>query len=169
MDEYSAQTIHSVEQMLGYGITSCQCVKTFRAIDGVIYTDLFEGDVVIPSYSGKIKKAFNGRSNGTCYYNQIILEGPLNGDIELDLRWGSDAFYDEIDGLLELVQNNQAVQADDIGIAAKKIEDFSVSYRSGADKSADTKQIIVNGWSYYIRTPVLIGISRDNRHDYRYF
>lgn len=41
---HSKNTIRRAEQILGYGIGERQGKREYPVIDGVIYTDLFEGD-----------------------------------------------------------------------------------------------------------------------------
>lgn len=157
-----------IEQIVGYGISDIDGERTFTPVDGVLYVDLFEGD--IPEGLGV--KSFNGKRNGVEYYNQIEL--PKNyckqGDVTLDLDWGSTEYNEEIQGLIDWLEENPTVDnLDDAGVKSKKIEDFSVTKGTAAETQADINTILLDGYGYYIRRPLIVGVSSEQKDGYRYF
>lgn len=169
---YPKSVIRRAEQILGYGITETPGERVYPVIDGVVYTDLFQGDVeAIVGYTGTIRKSFNGRSNGVEYYNQIDLVARCHlKEVTLDLDWGSECFNKEIDGLLEwLSENSAADNLDEAGVKSKKIEDFSVTKGTAEEKSNDISIILNEGFGFYIRRPLLIDVAREQKDGSRYF
>ena len=166
---YSKSTIRRAEQILGYGITDIGGVREFTVIDGVINTDLFEGDPTITGITD-FKKAFNGRVGGTTYFNQIILTNSCKGTVEIDAIWGSCDFNDDISGLLEWLEENPATDSlDTAGVKSLKIEDFSQTSGTAEETQADINTILHNGYGFYVRRPVIFDVSSEHRHDHRYF
>lgn len=158
------------EQILGYGISDRSGERYYTVVDGVIYTDLFEGDVEIPNYTGKFKKAFNGKLNALGYYNEIHLSSKCTPEVTLDLIWGSRDFYDDIDGLLKWLEDNPAEDMlDEAGVESKKIEDFNVRYKDTEESQASKSNLITANWGYFIRRPLIIGVAREQKNDWRYF
>lgn len=169
---YSMDVIRRAEKILGYGITNTTGERHFTLIDGVIYTDLFTGEATVPGYSGTFKRAFNGRVNGISYYNEIILDrSPKRTmDIALTLTWGGSSFANELKSLLDWLKDNPATDLlEDSGIRTKKIEDFSVTLNTVEETEASQKAAIYEGWSWYVRSPLIIGISPEQKNDHRYF
>lgn len=168
---YPNNIIRRAEQILGYGITDVAGVREYSVVDGVIYTDLFEGEVTIPGYSGTFKRAFNGKFNGLTYYNEIHLNSKCKTDtVELELDWGSMAFDAEIDDLLKWLEDNPAADIlDAANVESKKIEDFNVRYKNTEEAEASIRDAISAGWGYYIRRPLIIGVAREQRDGWRYF
>lgn len=169
---YSNSVIRRAEEILGYGITSIPGDRTYTVIDGVIYTDLFTGPVTIPGYAGGFTRAYNGKVNGLEYYNEIVLHKPnkCQQTVTLDLDWGSECFKNDINDLLEWLEDTPSTDdLDNAGIASKRIEDFSVSYRSGSDTGQDTYDALVRGWGYYIRRPSMVDVAGEQRDAARYF
>lgn len=167
---YSARTFRRASQILGYNFTDCSGTRDFTVVDGTIYCDVFTGDVTIPNYTGTITKAFNGKTSGTDYYNELILDcsSKYLDTVSLDLYWGSDCFCSEIKDLLDYLQAD-TFDVDDAGISSKKIEDFSVSLRTSDETSNDKSRIINENFSFYIRRPLIVSVSKENKNDYRYF
>lgn len=167
---YTPRTIRRAAQILGYNIDDGVGTRDFSVIDGTIYTDLFTGDVTIANYAGTITKAFNGKTSGTDYYNEIILDCSSRhlDTVSLDLAWGSDDLICEIKDLLDYLQAD-TFDIDDAGISSKKIEDFSISLKDSEATTDDKSRIINENFSFYIRLPLIVSVSRENRHDERYF
>src|SRR5690606_23369079 len=163
---YSNNIIRRAEQILGYGITDVAGVREYSVVDGVIYTDLFEGEVTIPGYTGTFKRAFNGKFNGLTYYNEIHLTNKCKTDtVGLELDWGSTAFDAEIDDLLKWLEDNSAADIlDTANVEYKKIEDFTVRYKNTEEAEASIRDSISTGWGYYIRRPLIIGVAREQRN-----
>lgn len=170
---YSKSIIRRAEQILGYGITDVAGVREYPVVDGVIYTDLFDGDVdvEIPNYTGSFKKAFNGKYNGLEYYNEIHLTGKCKTDtVELELNWGSKCFIKEIEDLLTWLQDNSAADIlDNANVESKKNEDFNVRFKNSEESQASISDAINAGWGYYIRRPLIISVASEQRNDGRYF
>ena len=170
---YPKSVIRRAEQILGYCITSVAGVRTYPVIDGIVYADLFSDSdpITIEGYTGTIKKSFNGRSNGMEYYNQLDLGSSCHlKEVTLDLYWGSECFYTDIDGLLLWLQvNTPADSLDDAGVKSKKIEDFSVSYSTAAEKQDDINIILHDGFGFYVRRPLIIGVAQEQGDGSRYF
>lgn len=168
---YPTSVIRRAEQILGYGITSTAGERQYKVVDGVIYTDLFTGSVTIPDYNGTFTLAFNGKVNGQTYYNEIHLDSKCKQDtVKLTLSWGSNEFLTEITDLLEWLKDNTGTDAlDQANVESKKIEDFNVKYRNTDETAAATMTAISDNWGYYIRRPLIIGVSKEQRNDWRYF
>ena len=167
---YSTRTIRRAAQILGYSLADCGGARSFNVVDGTIYTDVFTGDVTIANYTGTITKAFNGKTSGTDYYNEIILDCSSRRleTVSLDLAWGSDDLICELKDLLDYLQAD-TFDIDDAGISSKKIEDFTVSLKTADETLNDKSRIINENFSFYIRRPLIVSVSRENRHDERYF
>lgn len=167
---YTARTIRRATQILGYNFCDTPGVREFSVVDGTIYTGLFTGDVTIANYTGTITKAFNGNTSGTDYYNEIILDcsSRYMDTVSLDLSWGSDDFVCEIKDLLDYLQDD-TFDVDDAGVSSKKIEDFSISLKNSEATTDDKSRIINENFSFYIRRPLIVSVSKENRHDERYF
>lgn len=165
-----SNTIRRAEQILGYGITKTSGKRYFTVVDGVIYTDLYTGEVTLP-FTDKFKKAFNGRVNGMTYFNEIRLDTNCydGKDVELELAWGSTDFDDDIQGLTDWIEDTGDESLDNVGVKSKKIEDFNVSY-SDAEETEDSKQsALIDTYGFYIRRPLIIGISSEQKHNERHF
>lgn len=172
--QYSKSVIRRAEQILGYGITDIAGVRTHPVVDGVVYADLFsDTSVEVPGYTGSISKAFNGRSNGIEYYNEIHLDQSKCKKLKqvtLDLDWGSQCFFSEVKELLDWLQENSAADGlDNAGVESKKIEDFNVRYRDVSDKSADLNATLYDGFGFYIRRPLIIDVAKEQKDGSRYF
>ena len=170
--KYPAPVQRRAEQILGYSFNSVGGERMYPVIDGVVYTDLFEetDTITIEGYTGKIKKAFNGRSNGVEYYNQLILDKCRLKEVTLDLSWGSACFNKDIDGLLAWLNDNPATDSlDNAGVASKKIEDFSVTHRTASDTSVDINIILNEGYGFYIRKLFIIDVAKEQKDSARYF
>lgn len=160
-----------LEQILGYGFSNNGEPREYTVVDGVIYVDVFDGDVTLP-FNAKHRKAFNGRKNGMDYWNEIHLDtNKHNGKtVELNLAWGSCEFDSDVQSLLDWLEENPASDSlDDTGISSKKIEDFSVSFRDSSEKQADFNTTLENGYGFYIRRPLLVSVSSEQKDASRYF
>lgn len=167
---YKKSVIRRAEQILGYGISSMAGERTYPVSEGTVYTDLFsDADIVIPGYTGTIVKSFNGKRNGVEYFNQIQLDKCKLKEVSLDLDWGSQCFYTEIDGLLEWLDESGTDSLDDVGVASKKIEDFSVSFRDSSEKASDLSSSLYDTFGFYIRRPFIIDVAKEQKDAARYF
>lgn len=170
---YPISIIRRAEQILGYGITDVAGVREYSVVDGVIYTDLFDGDVdvEIPNYTGSFRKAFNGKYNGLEYYNEIHLTGKCKTDtVELELNWGSKCFNKEIEDLLTWLQENTSTDIlDNSTVESKKIEDFNVRFKNTEESTTSIRESLNSGWGYYIRRPLIISVAGEQKHGFRHF
>jgi len=169
---YSNNTIRRVEQILGYGIKqAASSDRTYNIVNGVLYTDLFTGNITITGYDSTYTKAFNGHTNGVTYFNELILDDEhACGEVVVTAAWGSEEFNIDIDNLFSWVECKDPTNSlNTAGIASKKIEDFSVSYKSAEEKQNDLMSILNNGFGYYIRKPLIIDVSRKQKDAGRYF
>ena len=165
---YSKNTIRRAEQILGYGITDGTGTRTFTVIDGIIYTDIFEGVPVIDGLDD-YRVTFNGHANPD-YSNQIHINCRDGQQVEVTADWGSCSILDEIDELLSWLEANGGMSAvETSNVQSKKIEDFTVSYKSTEEAQASRDASILAVWSYYIRQPLIIGISSEKHDAARYF
>lgn len=165
---YSTNTIRRAEQILGYGISDGTDTRTFTVIDGIIYTDLFEG---VPTIDGldDYRVTFNGHANAA-YSNQIHVYCRDGQEVEITADWGSNVFNTEIKELLDWLESNGGMGGvETANVQSKKIEDFTVSYKSTEDAQASQDAALLNVWSYYIRRPLIIGISSEKPDAARYF
>jgi hypothetical protein len=169
---YTNETIRRAERILGYGITCKNGSRTYRVIDGTVYADVFEDDEpTLSGYTGAYVLSFNGQRNGVEYYNQIELtDRCLPKEVTIDTEWGSDCLNKDLKSLLDWLEANPgADNFDDLGVSSKKVEDFSVNLKSGDDTKSDMKSVIANGWSWYVRSPLIIGVSPERNDDWRHF
>jgi hypothetical protein len=97
---HNINTIRRAEQILGYGIGDFQGVREYPVIDGVIYTDLFEGDLNV-ELPFEYRLAFNGKVGHTAYYNEIIVKSKCKNTVEVDAVWGSCEFNNEIKSIVK--------------------------------------------------------------------
>lgn len=168
---YTTTTIKRAEQVLGYGIADTQpsaTVREYPVIDGVIYTDLFSGNATI---DGEVQTSvrFNGKQ-GTDYYNEVNYSSKCSDKVSISANWRSDTFMTEIAPLLDWLEaDDPTTVLDSAGVASKKIEDFSVSYRTSSEKKEDLNNAFVDGFGYYIRRPLILDVSEEQRHNERYF
>lgn len=163
-------TVRRAEQILGYGITKTAGDRTYTVVDGIVYADLFTGDPTV-DFSGDIVKSFNGVRNGVTYFNQIELKGKcLPKEVTIDALWGSTEFDTDIDPLTDwIAQDDVTDTLDESGVSSKKIEDFSVTYRNSEEAGQAKGNALADGWSWYIRTPLIVGVSREQKDGGRYF
>jgi len=166
---YSESVIHRAEEILGYSISATTGSRTYRVIDGVVYTDLFTGTPTITDYTGTVTTRFND-SQATSYKNEIIIDDKCLNEVTITATWGNADFNTEIDDLLQwLTDNPFAGAADESGLQSKKIEDFSVTFKSSDEASSSFYDAIRGSWSFYIRNPIIISVTPEQRRDYRYF
>lgn len=167
----SKTTIRRAEKILGYGIDCIQEDRTYPVIDGVVYTDAFEGDVELAGYTGTFKPAFNGKSTGMEYYNELKLTGKcLPKQVTVLASWGSSCLNKELADLFAWIEGDDfADSADGAGVRSLKIEDFSITKGTSSDSENSLDDTIKRHWSFYIRNPMIISVSPEHLHDYRYF
>lgn len=162
-------TQRRIELILGYGIDSGTDTRRYMAIDDVLYTDVFTGTPTIEGYTGTIITRFNGRHNSD-YSNEIVLEDCTEGEYNVTASWGSDKLVAELDELVQIVESDSLSTAStNAGVKSKKIEDFNVSYGTREETQADLNTAYADVFSYYIRSIMLISVSKEQRHDERYF
>lgn len=151
---HSINTIRRAEQILGYGIGDKQGVREYPVIDGVIYTDLFEGDIELPF---KFKLAFNGVQGRTDYYNEIIPTSKCHRSVEVDAVWGSCEFNKEIESLLDWLEDNPSVDSlDSVATKRLQIKDYSETFATAEEQKESSDTILMQGFGFYIRKPLII-------------
>lgn len=150
------------EAILGYGISDKEGARVYRVLDGIIYTDLFEG--AVPT---GYRRGFNGRQD-TDYFNELYVDKRLRGKVELDLAWGSKTFNLEIKGLLDWLALNAGLDTSNAGVKSKRIEDFSITNGTAEEQQDDINVAISNEYGFYIRRPLIINVG-EQRDAGRYF
>lgn len=166
---YSANTIRRVEQIIGYGLSDVSGERNYTPVDGILYTDAFEGDATLTGYTGTFVKRFNGKQ-GMTFFNEIILSGKCLGEVTVNAAWGSNDLECELKPLLDWVEaDDPNALIDDAGVASKKIEDFSVSFRDSEETKAQTIDGLISGYGFYIRRPFILDVSEEHRRNERYF
>lgn len=169
---YSNNVIHRVEQILGYGLSNTAGARTYTVIGSIIYADVYTGNPTIQGYSGKIRKSFNYNANGVSFFNELMLEDDsMDGkQVEVTATWGSPDLLSELDELLAWLKDTDPTnKMDDAGISTKQIEDFHVVTRNGSLTSEGYKKALIDGFGFYIRKPLIVNISSEQRNDWRYF
>lgn len=159
------------EQILGYGINTTQDEaeeREYTCIDGVIYTDLFEGTPIVGNF-GIFKPAFNGRTHNIDYFNEVILPSNYNGRVKITAKWGSDKFMSDIDGLLQWLDKDPTTSLNNAGVSSKKIEDFTVSFRTADETQSGVETILNEGYGFYVRKPLIVTIGSEKPDAGRYF
>lgn len=167
---YTTNELRRAEALLGYGIQNGSGQRKYVVVDDVVYTDLFQGEPTIDGYTGTITKRFNGRY-GTTYFNEIVLEPhKCKREVTVGATWGSSDFLAEIDELLEWIHENPFTeQADNAGIKSVKIEDFSATQGTAEETKTSFYDALRASWSFYIRNPLIISVTPEQRDDYRHF
>lgn len=165
---YSTNTIRRAEQILGYGIGDFQGVREYPVIDGVIYTDLFEGDLNV-ELPFEYKLAFNGKVGHTSYYNEIIVKSRCKQSVEVDAIWGSCEFDKEIKSLLDWLEANPVTDSlDNAGTKSIRIKDTAETFSTGEEQNQTIYDLLNSGYGYYIRKPLIISFG-DNKDAAGYF
>lgn len=167
---YSSNTIHRAERILGYSISKTAGERTYMVIDGTVYADLFDNSTapVIDGYTGTQVLSFNGH-RGTTYYNQIEVDG-CQKYVKITATWGSTTFDTEIKDLLDWLEDNPATDLlDNSYVRSKKIEDFTITKTTEEEAQQNQYGALQSGWSWYIRTPLIIGVSKEHSYNERYF
>lgn len=165
---HSTNTIRRAEQILGYGIGDFQGVREYPVIDGVIYTDLFEGDLNV-ELPFEYKLAFNGKVGHTSYYNEIIVKGKCQSTVEVDAVWGSCEFDKEIKALLDWLETNSVTDSlDNAGTKSIRIKDTAETFSTGEEQTQTVNDLLNSGYGYYIRKPLIISFG-DNKDAAGYF
>ena len=166
---YSVATLRRAEQMLHYGIQDGTDERTYPVVDGVIYTDAFTGTPTIDGYTGTITKRFNG-AQGATYFNEIYVTGCHLSELSVTATWGSETLRTELDALLAWIDDDDfADTADDADVQSKKIEDFSVTKKDAAATKKGLYEALMGSFSFYIRNPIIVSVTKEQRHDERYF
>ena len=165
---YSTNTIRRAEQILGYGIGTGTGVREYPVIDGVIYTDLFEGDLET-ELPFEYKLAFNGKVGHTAYYNEIIVKSKCKSTVEVDAVWGSCEFDKEIKELLDWLEANPVTDSlDNAGTKSIRIKDAAETFSTGEEQTQAVNDLLNNSYGYYIRKPLIISFG-ENKDAARYF
>ena len=165
---HSINTIRRAEQILGYGIGTGTGVREYPVIDGVIYTDLFEGDLET-ELPFEYKLAFNGKVGHTSYYNEIIPTSKCQKSVEVDADWGSASFDTEIKGLLYWLEANPVTDSlDNSGTKSISIKDTAETFNTGEEQTQTTYDLLNSGYGYYIRKPLIISFG-ENKDAAGYF
>ena len=163
---YSTNTIRRAEQILGYGIGDFQGAREYPVIDGVIYTDLFEGDVELPF---EYRLAFNGKVGHTSYYNEIVVKSKCKSTVEVDAVWGSCEFNKEIEPLLDWLEANPVTDSlDNAGTKSIRIKDTAETFSTGEEQTQTLNDLLNSGYGYYIRKPLIISFG-ENKDAAGYF
>lgn len=171
---YSTNTIRRAEGILGYGISPTAGPRKYTPVDGIIYTDLFEGVPLINGVTA-FETAFNCKINALGYYNQIIL--PLRSSlarrpvqVEVDALWGSCEFDKDIKSLLDWLEANPVSNAmNNAGVRSKQVEDFRTTTGTAEERQQDLNAILKEGYGYYISRPLIVGVGSEQRDASRYF
>lgn len=165
---YSTNTIRRVEQILGYGIGTGTGVREYPVIDGVIYTDLFVGDLNV-ELPFEYRLAFNGKVGHTSYYNEIIVKSKCQKSVKVDAVWGSTSFNTEIKSLLDWLEANPVTDSlDNAGTKSIRIKDTAETFSTGEEQIQTLNNLINNSYGYYIRKPLIISFG-ENKDAARYF
>lgn len=165
---YSINTIRRAEQILGYGIGTGTGAREYPVIDGVIYTDLFEGDLNL-ELPFEYKLAFNGKVGHTAYHNEIIVKSKCKSAVEVDADWGSAAFNTEIKSLLDWLEDNPVTDSlDNSGTKSIRIKDTAETFNTGEEQNQTVNDLLNGGYGYYIRKPLIISFG-DNKDAAGYF
>lgn len=151
---HSKNTIRRAEQILGYGIGNKQGKREYPVIDGVIYTDLFEGEIELPF---KFRLAFNGVQGRTDYYNEIIPTTKCRKSVIVEANWGSTEFNEEIADLLDWLEGNPSLDGiDSVGTRSLRIKDTSETFATAQEQKEGIDSILNSGFGFYIRRPLII-------------
>ena len=165
---YSTNTIRRAEQILGYGIGTGTGVREYPVIDGVIYTDLFEGDLNV-ELPFEYRLAFNGKVGHTSYYNEIIVNSKCQKSVKVDAVWGSTSFNNEIKSLLDWLEANPITDSlDNAGTKSIRIKDTAETFSTGEEQIQTLNNLINNSYGYYIRKPLIISFG-EHKDAARYF
>ena len=160
-------TIRRAEQILGYGIGTGTGAREYPVIDGVIYTDLFEGDLNV-ELPFEYRLAFNGKV-GPSYYNEIIVKSNCKSTVEVDADWGSCEFDKEIKSLLDWLEANPVTDSlDNAGTKSVRIKDTAETFSTGEEQNQTIYDLLNSGYGYYIRKPLIISFG-DNKDAAGYF
>lgn len=165
---HSINTIRRAEQILGYGIVTGTGVREYPVIDGVIYTDLFEGDLNV-ELPFEYKLAFNGKVGHTVYHNEIIVKSKCKSTVEVDAVWGSCDFNKEIKSLLDWLEANPVTDSlDNSGTKSIRIKDTAETFSTGEEQTQTVNDLLNSGYGYYIRKPLIISFG-ENKDAAGYF
>lgn len=153
-----------------YGINKVSGERTYPIVDGVAYVDLFQYDI-LTDYTGEIKKAFNGQFNGMEYFNELHFVGKCRPKyITLEASWGSKCFMQEIKQLLDWLEENTFEDSmDNAAVKSLKIEDFSITQGTVEETEKSKLDSLMGSFSFYIRNPIILGVSPEWKDDYRHF
>lgn len=170
--QYTPNTIRRAESILRYGIKPSTEERTYTVIDNVVYTDVFDdSEITIQGYTGSFRLAFNGVFNGIEYYNEIhLLSKCLPRAVKIETAWGSKCLIKELEELLDWLKDNTFEDnIDNAGAKSLKIEDFSITGGTPEETQKAQYNALMANYSFYIRNPILIGVSPEWKDDYRHF
>ena len=155
---YSNATIRRAEQILGYGIKAGTGEREYPVIDGVVYTDLFEGSVTVEGLTS-VSTGFNGKKYGTNYKNELYVDGKCHKTVKVTATWGSTAFETELKDLLDWIEDNPAVDSlDSAGAKSLRIKDYAETFGTASEQTQDLTDLIDRGWGFYVRKPLIISV-----------
>lgn len=165
---YSPITIRRAEQILGYGIGTGTGAREYPVIDGVVYTDLFEGAATVEGLSDVVT-GFNGKKHGTTYRNELYITSKCPKTVKVTAAWGSTAFNTEIEGLLDWLEDNPATDSlDNAGTKSIRIKDTAETFSTGEEQTQTVNDLLNSGYGYYIRKPLIISFG-ENKDAAGYF
>lgn len=164
---HTISTIRRAEQILGYGIGTCEGEREYPVIDGVVYTDLFEGDATVDGVT--FTQAFNGVKNRTEYFNEIIPVRTHQKTVKVTAEWGSTEFMTDIKELLDWLEDNPSTDAlDSAGTKSLRIKDYSETFGTAQEQTEDINTVLERGFGFYIRKPLIISFG-EQPNAARYF
>lgn len=168
---YPVNILRRAEQILGYGVTETAGERVYTVVGDTIYTDLFEGVPTIEGHTGDLTTAFNGNRN-TPYFNEIYVGAAYHdGDqFKVTATWGSSTFMSEIDELMQWLQDTYPIDdVDSSNVESKKIEDFNVKFKNSEEANQSKSSALYAGFGFYIRRPLIIDVSSEQKDAWRYF
>jgi len=140
--------------------------RQFPLIDGVIYADLFTGDVDSITIEGFeiTGLRFNGMQ-GMEYNNEILVKEKHCKDetlVDVEATWGNVEFETDAQDLIDYIASGATGE---VGVRNKKIEDFSVTVASGAESVIDFWSYVNLNWGFLIRRPLIIDVAPERTRD----
>ena len=165
---YSPSTIRRAEQILGYGIGTGTGAREYPVIDGVVYTDLFEGAATVEGLTD-VATGFNGKKYGTTYKNELYITSKCPKTVKVTATWGSNAFNTELEGFLDWLEANPVTDSlDNAGTKSIRIKDTAETFSTGEEQTQTVNDLLNSGYGYYIRKPLIISFG-ENKDAAGYF
>lgn len=153
---YNQSTIRRAEQILGYGIATGTGVREYPVIDGVVYTDVFEGAATVEGLTD-VATGFNGKKNGTVYKNELYITSKCPKTVKVTAAWGSTALQTELKDLLDWIKDDSVVDSlDTTATKSLRIKDYSETFATASEVSENVNAIVMRGWGFYVRRPLII-------------